>query len=163
MYGSNRIQLDMMGVTYTQFREELSDLVENHLFKWIAMIKGFYETDKYGRPRWIFPRVTFGQMALRDSGDLYDMLFNMYSKGSLPVSIIYDFLGLDAESVRAELQDDLYTVADSKFNELLANIYGAASAGIVEKTDILKKIAKGLNLADIPTPTVEMEGSGEGM
>lgn len=52
-------------------------------------------------PRWIFPKVTFSRMALRDSGDLYDMLFNLYSKGSLPVDIILEFLNIDPEDCKA--------------------------------------------------------------
>jgi len=163
MYSGNRIQLDLMSVTYTQFREELSDIVENQLFKPISMLKGFFESDNYGRPRWIYPKITFGQLALRDSGDLYEMLFNLYAKGSLPVATIYEFLGVDAETVKRELEDDLFTVSDSKFNELISSLYGALGGEMINKTDILKRISKNLNLQEEEPPTDGMEGSGDGM
>lgn len=163
MYGSNRIQLDMMSVTYTQFREELSDVVENHIFKPIAMLKGFYEQDNYGRPRWIYPKITFGQLALRDSGDLYEMMFNLYSKGSLPVSTIYEFLGMDTETITRELEDDLFSVRDSKFNELLSAVYSTLGGEMVGRTDIIKRITKSMSLEEQAPAQQGMEGSGEGL
>jgi hypothetical protein len=97
-------------------------------------------------------------MALRDSGDLYDMLYNIYSKGSLPVSIILDFLNIDAETVKRQLEDDLFTVNDSKFNELLGSLYGSITDVIIKKTDLWKRLAKGMGLDE-----VEEEGDGEGI
>lgn len=163
MYGNNRIQLDMMGVTYTQFREELSDIIENQIFKPIAMLKGFYESDNYGRPRWIYPKITFGQLALRDSGDLYEMMYNLYSKGSLPIETLYEFLGVDSETVTRQLEDALFTVRDSKFNELLSNMYGALGPAMAERTDIVKRLAKNLNLQEEQPGPEGMEGTGEGL
>jgi hypothetical protein len=162
LYGNNRIQLDMMSVSYTQFREALSDVIENQIFKPIAIIKGFYEADDYGRPRWIYPKVTFGTLALRDSSDLFDMAFNLYSKGSLPVSAIYEIMGYDAETMKRELEDDLFTVKDSKFNELLGSIYSALGGAMTEKTNVLKRIADTLQLEETEPEDAGLEGSGEG-
>src|SRR5208283_2011017 len=67
MYSGNRIQLEIMNVSYLQFRDLLTGIIEDNIFKPIAMEKGFYEMDKYGRPRWIYPKVSFSRMALRDS------------------------------------------------------------------------------------------------
>jgi len=129
------------------------------------MKKGFYEMDKYGRPRWIYPKVTFSRMALRDSGDLYDMLFNLYSKGSLPVDIIYEFLNLDPEDCERKLEDAMFTVKDSKFNELLSNIYNSVGDWLMQNTDLGKRITKGLDLNEVEAEGEDEgpEGSGEGM
>jgi hypothetical protein len=158
MYSGNRIQLEILNTRYVQFRDLISGLIEEQIFKPIAMKKGFYETDKFGRPRWVYPHVTFSRMALRDSGDLYDMLYNIYSKGSLPVSIILDFLNIDSETVKRQLEDDLFTVNDSKFNDLLGSLYGSITDVIIKKTDLWKRLAKGLGLDE-----VEEEGDGEGI
>lgn len=163
MYGGNRIQVDIMAVTYTQFREELSDIIENQIFKPIAMLKGFYELDKYGRPRWIYPKVSFGQLSLRDSGDLYDMMYNLYAKGSLPISSIYEFLGFDEETVTRQLENDLFSVRDSKFNELLSNIYSSVGQKIVDDTDLAKRLTKNMKLTEEEVDPNAIEGSGEGM
>jgi hypothetical protein len=164
MYGGNRIQLELMSTTYTQFRDLISGIVEDQMFKPIAMKKGFYEMDKYGRPRWIFPKVTFSRMALRDSGDLYDMLFNLYSKGSLPVDIILEFLNIDPEDCKRKLEDNLFTVNDSKFNEALSSIYNSMGEWLLAKTDLGKRIAEGMTLNEVDNGAEEgVEGSGEGM
>src|SRR5271157_3335014 len=158
MYSGNRIQLEIMNVSYLQFRDLLTTLLEDLVFKPFAMEKGFYEMDKYGRPRWIFPKVTFSRMALRDSGDLYDMLFNLYAKGSLPVDIIYEFLNLDPEDCERKLEDNLYTVKDSKFNEMLSNIYNSVGEWLMANTDLGKKLVKGLQLSEVDHTEDQAEG-----
>jgi hypothetical protein len=164
MYSGNRIQLEIMNVSYLQFRDLLTGIIEDSIFKPMAMEKGFYEIDKYGRPRWIYPKVSFSRMALRDSGDLYDMLFNLYSKGSLPVDIIYEFLNLDPEDCERKLEDALFTVKDSKFNEMLSNIYGSVGEWMMANTDLGKKLTRGLQLNEVDhTEDEGPEGSGEGV
>jgi len=163
LYSGNRIQLEIMNTSYLQFRDIVSNILEEQIFKPIAMKKGFYEMDKYGRPRWIYPKVSFSRMALRDSGDLYDMLFNLYSKGSLPVSTILEFLNIDPETVKRQLEDDLWSVNDSKMNNLLDNIYGNLGPELIMRTDILKRVAKGLQLDEVDKEDEGPEGSGEGV
>src|SRR5271157_2381417 len=165
LYSGSRIQLEVMNTSYLQFRDVISTLVEEQIFKPLAMKKGFFEMDKYGRPRWIYPKVSFSRMALRDSGDLYDMLYNLYSKGSLPVSVIYEFLNLDPETMKRQLEQDLFTVNDSNFNDLKTNIYGSISEYIIKGSDAVKRITKGLTLdeQDEEIQDQEVEGSGEGM
>lgn len=162
MYGGNRIQLEILNTTYLQFRDVISRMIEDKIFKPIAMKKGFYELDDYGQPRWIFPKVTFSRMALRDSGDLYEMMFNLYSKGSLPIGIILEFLNIDPETCKRQLEDDMYTVNDSKFNELIANLYTAAPEQLLPRTDLINKLAKGLQLKQNDIDAEGLEGSGEG-
>jgi hypothetical protein len=163
MYGGNRIQLEILNNTYTQFRETLTTLIENSIFKPISMMKGFYEMDDYKRPRWIYPKVTFGRMGLRDSGDTYEMMMNLYSRGSLPVSLILEFLNIDAETVKRQLEDDLFTVNDSKFNEGLSAIYGQLAQTVVEKSNVTARFMEGLNLKDKEFEDKGLEGSGDGM
>ena len=163
MYAGNRIQLEILNVSYLQFRDLLTGIIEDQIFKPIAMEKGFYEMDRYGRPRWIYPKVSFARMALRDSGDLYDMLFNLYAKGSLPVEVIYEFLNIDPEDATRKLEDSLFTVRDAKFTQMTDTIYNAMGDWIMKKTDVGKRIAKGLTLHETDNMAEEgMEGSGEG-
>jgi hypothetical protein len=163
MYGGNRVLLQLMENTFVQFREELSDILENQLFKPIAMLRGFYEVDNYGKPRWIYPKISFGAMCLVDKSDTYEQLFNLYSKGSLPVEVLYETLGLDSDTVSAQLEDALFSVRDSKYNELLSSLYGSLGPALAEKTDIIKRIAKGMNLNEEMPDTNNLEGSGEGV
>lgn len=167
LYSGGRIQMEILNTTYLQFRDVISTLIEESVFKPLAMKKGFYEVDKYGRPRWIYPKVSFSRLALRDSGDVFDTLYNLYSKGSLPIDVLYEFLNLDAETMKRSLEADLYTVKDSNFNELKTNIYNAVSEVIIQRSDVTKRVIKGLTLDEVDEEVQgggeETEGSGEGM
>ena len=164
LYSGNKVQLQLIETSYLQFRDVLADIVENGIFKPLAMKKGFYELDKWGKPRWIYPKVSFSRLALRDSGDVYDMLYNLYSKGSIPVSIILEFLEIDPEDCKRKLEEDLYSVNDSKFNELLSNIYNSIGEPVYQRSDILKRVIKGMQLDEVEQePEQGPEGSGQGM
>ena len=163
-FSGDRIRVELLNTTYLQFRDVLADLVETQIFRPIAMRKGFYEIDDYGNPRWIYPKLSFSRLALRDQGDVYDMLFNLYAKGSLPVDIIYEFLNLDPETCKRKLEEDLMTVKDSKFNQVLDALYAGVPEFILKTTDAIDKVTKSLMLKakeqeEQPGP----EGSGEGM
>jgi hypothetical protein len=163
-YSGNRIHLELLNTTYVLYRETISNLMEKDFFKPIAMKKGFFELDNYNRPRWIYPKINFSRLALRDSGDVYEMLFNLYSKGAVPIEIIYEFLNIDPETCRRKLEEDLFTVNDSKFNQLLDSIYGGGvNEQLLDTTDLKSKIAKGLRLEEKDSDEVGLEGSGEGV
>jgi hypothetical protein len=163
-FSGDRIRIELLNTTYTQFRDILEKLVETQFFRPMAMRKGFYEIDDYGNPRWIYPKLSFSRLALRDQGDVYDMLFNLYSKGSLPVDIIYEFLNIDPETAKRKLEEDLLTVKDAKFNQVLDAIYGGIAEYLLKGTDIVDKVSKSLQLT---TKEVDEddgpEGSGEGV
>jgi hypothetical protein len=165
LYSSARTQLEILSTTYVQYRDLVSYIVQELIFKPIAMKKGFYEIDMYGRPRWIFPSVTFGRMALRNSGDVYQMMFEMYQKGSLPVSYILELLEVDPETCRRQLESDLFSVNDSKFNAFLESLYGGIGNDdyLKNNTDLWDRIKKTLGLAEKDTEDADLEGSGEGL
>jgi hypothetical protein len=164
LYSGNKVQLQLIETSYLQFRDVLADIIENGIFKAVAMKKGFYELDKWGKPRWIYPKVSFSRLALRDSGDVYDMLYNLYSKGSIPVSIILEFLEIDPEDAKRKIEEDLFTVNDSKFTELVSNIYNSIGQAVFEKSDVVKRVIKGLGLDEVDQePEQGPEGSGQGV
>jgi hypothetical protein len=81
------------------------------------------------------------------------------------VDIIYEFLDIDPEDAKRELEDAMFTVKDSKFNELLSNIYNSVGDWLMTNTDLGKRITKGLDLNAIEAEMDDEgpEGSGEGM
>lgn len=165
LYSGTKIQLEILSTTYVQYRDLISYIVQELIFKPIAMKKGFYEIDKYGRPRWIYPTVSFGRMALRNSGDTYQMLFDLYQKGSLPVSIILELLDVDPEACKKALEEDLFSVNDSKFNAFLESLYASIGSdeSLKNATDLMDRIRKTLGLKEKDIDDAEIEGSGEGM
>jgi hypothetical protein len=76
-----------------------------------------------------------------------------------------DFLNIDPETVKRQLEADMFTVNDSKFNDLLLGIYNSVGEQIVTRSDIVKRLMKGLQLdeVDVEVQDQDVEGSGEGM
>lgn len=157
MYGQNRVNLELLHSTYTLYRDTTAQVYEEKLFKPVAWKKGFYELDKFGTPRWLYPKITFSRLALRDQGDVYEMLYNLYVKGSLPVDIIYEFLNLDPEACKTALEQDVFTVKDSKFNELLGSLYSSIADTLITDTNIVDKIITGITLSRVAKSKEESE------
>lgn len=166
MFSNSKVHLELMSSTYNLYRELISSMVEEYLFKPIAMKKGFYEIDDFGRPRWIYPKLSFNRLALRDSGEVYDMMYNMYNKGSLPVETILDFLNIDPVWARKKLEEAMFTVNDSKSNELLTNIYSQVVEPLLNEYDLTERVATGMSLKKKQTDKAGedgLDGTGEGM
>jgi len=155
-YGGERISLEIINTQYMLFREIVQDFVENNIFKPVALKKGFWEYDKFGNKKILIPTISFTRLALRDNDAVFNQLFDLYQKGSIPLSYILELLGLDPNAAKAEIERDMLTVNDSRFNDLINAVSQPVADQIAENTDIAKKIATYLKLK------WNDEGGGEG-
>jgi len=149
-YSGEKIHLDVMNTMYLLYRERMSEFVEQWLFKPVAEKKGFFEEDEYGNKKLLYPQLQFTRLALRDNSELQDFMFNLYQKGSLPVSFILELLNIDSDDALEQLKKDMFTPNDSTFNEFLKGVLTRAGEEAIEKTDALDRIIKnaGLNRVD---------------
>jgi hypothetical protein len=139
-------------------REMVQEYVEHNLFKPVARRKGFVEKNAWGGEVVLYPRLQFTRLPLRDSQDTYDALFNLYNKGSIDISLILEMFNIDSDDTRVKLEQDMFTVNDALFNEVLRGIYNAVSQTIAEKTDVFDRIIKALNLKVVEQPPEPEEG-----
>lgn len=154
-YSGDRINLEVINVRYMLMREIVQDLIEEYCFKPMCARMGFIETVN-GKDQVIYPKLSFTRLALRDNQDTYDALFNLYSKGSIPVSTILDLLNIDPESAREELERDFATFQDATFNEVLRGAYSSVGSKLADDTNFTEMIAKRLGLKYEP----KEEGGG---
>lgn len=145
-YAGERVHLDVMNTMYLLYRERIAELVEENLFKPVAEKKGFWEEDEYGNRVLLYPQLQFTRLALRDNTELQDYMFNLYQKGSLPISFILDLLNIDSDDALEQLKKDMFTPNDSTFNEFLKNVLTKAGDDAVEKTDVLDRIISSVGL-----------------
>lgn len=145
-YAGSRISLEIMNTQYMLFREVIQDFIENYIFKPVAKKKGFIELDDYGNEVILFPQLSFTRLAIRDNDRFFDAAFQLYQKGSISIDLILDILNIDPVSTKEKIEDDLFTVNDSLFNELMRNIYTNLSVPLVEQTDIVDRVTKYLKL-----------------
>jgi len=151
-YTGSRISLEIMNTQYLLFREVLQDYVENYIFKPVAKKKGFIEYDDYGNECLLYPRLSFTRLAIRDNEQYFDAAFQLYQKGSISIDLILDILNIDPDSTKEKIEKDLFTVNDSIFNEVMRQIYTSAAQPLVEKTDLVQKLAEYLKLKIAETP-----------
>lgn len=157
-FAGDRVKLEVLNTRYLLFREVIQEYVENYLFKPVARRKGFVETDDWGNEVVLYPRLSFTRLALRDSQDTFDALFNLYQKGSVPIETILELFNLDAADIKEKLERDAFTVNDAIFNEVIRGIYSEVGRMLAEKTDVMSKIAEYLKLAVKPEPPAQEEG-----
>lgn len=155
LYSGDRLKLEVINQRYLFLREILQEYVEENLFKPVARRKGFVELDEWGEEVVLYPRLSFTRLPLRDSQDTYDALFNLYQKGSISIDLILEMFNIDPHDTRVKLEQDMFTVNDSTFNEVMRGIYGAVGSALAEKTDVVDKIAKYLKLKMQEAPQEE--------
>ena len=159
MYSGAKISLEILNIQYMQFREMLQSWIEDNLFKPVARKKGFIEVDKFGREHLLYPKVSFTRLSIRDAGESFDQVFQLYQKGSVPIDVILEMLNIDPEIASQKLSEDLMTVNDAAFNDFLRAAYGAAGNDFAAKTDIVDRLATNMGLNIIKAPE---EGAGGG-
>lgn len=147
-YSGERIHLDVMNTMYLLYRETIAQFVEERLFAPVAEKKGFFEIDEFGNKQFLYPKLQFTRLALRDNTELQDFMFNLYQKGSLPISFILDLINIDSDDAREQLERDMFTPNDSTFNELLRTVYTKVAEKLIDDdlTDAPAKLAKALKL-----------------
>jgi len=145
-YSGDRINLEVINTRYMLFREILQDFVEEYLFKPMCERMGFVEKDEDDIEYVVTPKLSFTRLAVRDSADTFDHLFNLYSKGSIDIDVILDLLNIDPVTTYEKLQRDLFTLNDPTFNEVMRGIYSRAGDTIVENSDVAQLIAEKLGL-----------------
>lgn len=147
-YSGDLVKLEVLNTEYLQFKISIQNIIENKIFKPIAQRKGLFAIDSWGSPSLIIPKVSFSRISIRDES-VFDLLFSLYQKGSLPIEIIYELLNIESDDVERRIQNDLFTVSDPNFNDILRDIYSNVSDVIAEETDVKDKIIDSLGLQKV--------------
>lgn len=156
-YSGSKITVEILHTMFLHERETLVNFIEQKLFMPICEKRKWY-TEKKGIKKYWYPKVGFNRLTIRDNAEVFDSLFQLYQKGSLPVEIIYELFNLDATEIDDKLYADLFTVRDATFNELIRGVLSDAGRGLVESSDIMEKISEYLKLK-----YQKVQEGGEGM
>jgi hypothetical protein len=146
LYSGDRLKLEVINQRYLHLREILQEYVHESLFRPVAERMGFVEEDEWGQKVVLFPQLSFTRLPLRDSQDTFDALYNLYSKGSISIDLILEMLNIDPNDTKVKIERDMFTVNDAIFNEILRSLYNEVGRLLVDKTDVLDRIAKYMDL-----------------
>lgn len=140
MYSGSKISAELMNTRYLIERERIISFIENSLFLPMAEENGFYEIDEWGNKTYFYPRVSFTRLSIRDNAEVFDSLYQLYQKGSLPIDPILELFNLDSDEVHEKLKRDQFTIKDSTYNEMMRGIYSSAADQVLEKSDLVNQI-----------------------
>lgn len=136
MYSGSKVSVELLNTRYLFKREMMQNFVEEALFLPIAEENGFYEVDEWGNKRYFYPKLSFTRLSIRDNAEVFDSLFQLYQKGSIPIDIILDLFNLDSDEVHEKLKMDMFTVKDAAYNDMLRSVYNDIATRVVEGTDL---------------------------
>lgn len=144
-YSGDSIKLEVLNTQYLSFKQDIQTILEEKFLKPIALRKGFISTDSWGVPTLIYPKVTFSKVSIRND-EIYDILFSLYQKGSLPVGILYDILNIETEDIQRGIEQNLFTVLDPNFNDIISDIQSTATDDIYSESDVKEKLMEAMLL-----------------
>lgn len=140
MYTGSKISIELLNTRFLLKRELLQRFVEESLFKPIAEENGYYEEDEEGNRTWFYPKLSFSRLTIRDNAEVFDSLFQLYQKGSIPVGTILDLFNLDEDEIDDKLKQDMFTPKDATYNDMLRGIYSYIGEKVANDTDLVKQI-----------------------
>jgi hypothetical protein len=149
-YTGDNIKVEILNTQYFAFKVKFQNLLEDKFMKPIALRKGFVGLDEWGSIKLFHPKLTFSLLNLR-SAEYFEMLMNLYQKGSLNIDVIYDLLNLDGDGIIHALKQDLWTLKNDKFNVIVEDLLHAASEKMAQETDFAERILEGLGLNKLST------------
>lgn len=148
MYSGSRISLEVLNQKFLLTREIIQDLFEENIFKPVAEANGFYDVDDNGFKTYYYPKLTFSRISIRDNAEVFQNLFQLYQKGSVPIDTILEIMNIDPEEASEKILEDMFTVKDSTFNDMLRGTYDDLSHEIMKNTDLLERVIDSLSGPD---------------
>ena len=156
-YSATKITVEILNTMFLLTREVLKNYIEKQLFIPICEAKGWYEDKKNGVRKYWYPEIGFNRLTIRDNQEVFQSLYQLYQKGSLPVDVIYELFNLNSDEMHAKMKKDTFTMKDSTFNRLLEEVNTETGRALVHDTDIVERTAKYLGLKYTPE---KQEGEG---
>lgn len=110
-YNSASIGLLVMARRLEEFRNIVARYIEEKIFKQEAMWNGFEEEDEGGTTRYVYPKIKFEDLQLKDITGKLQVVIQAVTQGMLPVQTLAEMLDLDwdtqVERLRFEQQINL--------------------------------------------------------
>jgi len=160
-FSGTKITVEIMNTMFLLTREVLRNYIEKQLFIPVCEAHGWFEEDKNGAKTYWYPQIGFNRLTIRDNAEVFDSLFQLYSKGSLPVEVIYELFNLNSDEMNAKLLSGLFTTKDSTFNRMLEEVNTEVGRALPQQTDIIEKVSKYLGL-EYHEPPQAGEGGEDG-
>ena len=157
-YAGNRLNIEIINTEFMAVRQMLAEFVEEYIYAPVARRKGFYEIDRFGNKKLLYPKLSFSRLALKDNQEVFGQLLDLYQKGAVPISYILDLFNIDDKAAYTELQKDLFTPKDSTYNDFLRALGQSMAEQFSQKTNVFDVFMKNLGPVGIKEQAQPQEG-----
>jgi hypothetical protein len=158
-FSGTKITVEILNTMFLLTREVMRNFIEKQIFIPVCEAHGWFEEDQNGARKYWYPSIGFNRLTIRDNAEVFDSLFQLYSKGSLPIEVIYELFNLNVDEMHSKLLSGLFTANDSTFNRMTEEVNTEVGRAVVQQTDVVEKVSKYLGLKFRGPP---QEGGGEG-
>jgi len=161
LYSGQQASISVLLAEINLVRNEIINrFIQDALFKPVAVKKAFYEVNKYGREKLLYPRVRLKQTPLEDKTAKVDQLYNMASAGRLSFDYVLEELDIDPVENQQKMANEKFTVKDSEFTGLMSAMYQSIASELVERSDIVQKVSEeiGITLEEGKEGSADDEG-----
>lgn len=148
-YANSYLKLELLTNEFIQERQDVARFIEEQIFKPIAIKKGLFYKNPWGKVIPVYPKVSFGRISLARNSEDFSLLLSMASEGKLPYTYILKALNFDVEEIKNMLEDEQHTIFNSGIKEFLSTklLENEEFARLVVKDkNHISKILKELNI-----------------
>lgn len=148
VFGDTKLGIDMLDKRFGLFRDVLCNFVEDFLWAPLCYKKDYVE-ESGDYTIILTPGLSFSRMSLRDNEAMFANLFQLYSKGSVSIRTVLELFNIDPDLEMKYLQADLFTLNDSRFNDMLSSLYQGLGTKFGDDPRFATLVAeRGMNIQD---------------
>lgn len=120
-YANSYLKLELLTSEFIQERLDFAQFLEEQVFKPVAIKKGLFIRDTWGKIIPVYPKVTFGRISLARNSEDFSLLLSMASEGKLPYTYILKALNFDVEEMKTLLENEQSTIFNTQIKEFLSS------------------------------------------
>ncbi len=145
-YGSGFLKVELLSHEYIEFRNRLKAFIENQIFIPLAIKNGFITVDDWGNTVPLYPSVKFDKLSLARSSEDFAQLVDLVLSNKLPVELLYESMGLEAEDIKQKLVREKGTILDESVQDAISSAFSNLADMLSESPALKVKLLEALAL-----------------
>ena len=126
---SAQVGIEVLIRRLDNWRNKLKDWVETNIFKPVAMMQGFIDEEEskiVGETVYLYPKLTWNDLQLRDKTNRIQTLMQMYDKGMVSAQTVLEEMDLDYDSEVEKIREEQVM---AQANGMVAGMGGGDAMG----------------------------------
>lgn len=97
-FANASIGIEAMIQRLEQWRSELAEWVEQHIYLPYAMMRNFVEKNEWGEEEYVYPRIKWDRMALRDQQNYRQFMLQLHEKGNISTQTLLEAFDINYDA-----------------------------------------------------------------